>query len=759
MPKRPAPPIPVFSAAPGTGAKKADPKKAAPKKAAKRPAPAKAPAKKAAKQAGASAAPAKKAAPKKAPSKAPARKASATTAAATKGTATAPRSAAAASVTVPAVLSGRIPITDVSPRVEGGRLPAKAVVGEQIPVRATVFREGHGSLGAEVVLLDPRGREVARERMRDLGTGLDVWGAQVVPASQGAWSFVIEAWDDPWGTWWHRASIKVPAGVDIEVELEEGARLIDSLTGAAQRVGRAGSVGLPRLAEIARTVRNAELPPEVRLAAAADPDVLDVLATSPLREGVTTCGPWPLLVERRRALVGSWYEFFPRSEGAKGRPLRSGTFATASRRLPAIAAMGFDVVYLPPIHPIGATHRKGRNNTLEPRAGDPGSPWAIGAKDGGHDAIHSELGTEADFTAFVSAARALDLEIALDLALQASPDHPWVREHPEWFTTRADGSIAYAENPPKKYQDIYPLNFDNDPEGLYAEVLRIVRHWIGLGVSIFRVDNPHTKPLWVWQRLIGEINHEHPDVIFLAEAFTRPPMMRALAEAGFQQSYTYFTWRNDKQGLEEYFGELAGPAAAYMRPNAFVNTPDILHEYLQHGGPGAFAIRAALAATLSPTWGVYSGFELFEGTAVREGSEEYLDSEKYEFKPRDWALAEQEGLTLAPFITTLNALRRTLLPLQDLRSLRFHRTDDPEVIAYSKSVGSETTLVVCTLDPHQVRETTVWWDMPALGMDWHDRFIAHDHLTDQTYTWGQGTYVRLDPAVNVAHIAEMRRAP
>ncbi|MFZ8925731.1 MAG: maltotransferase domain-containing protein, partial [Candidatus Nanopelagicales bacterium] len=291
----------------------------------------------------------------------------------------------ASTVTVPAVLVGRIPITDVSPCVEGGRLPAKAVVGEHIPIRATVFREGHGSLGAEVVLLDPRGQEVARERMRDLGTGLDVWGAQVVPVSEGAWSFVIEAWDDPWGTWWHRASIKVPAGVDIEVELEEGARLIDSLTGS------------PRLAEIARTVRNVELPPEVRLAAAVDPDVLQVLATSPLRAGVTTCGPWPLLVERRRALVGSWYEFFPRSEGAKGRPLRSGTFATAANRLPAIAAMGFDVVYLPPIHPIGATHRKGRNNTLEPRAGDPGSPWAIGAKDGGHDAIHSELGTEADF--------------------------------------------------------------------------------------------------------------------------------------------------------------------------------------------------------------------------------------------------------------------------------------------------------------------------------------------------------------------------
>ena len=752
MAKREAPPVPVFSAA--EGARTAAGKKAAKrspvgtgssKKAPTRKAPiSNAPAKKApSKTAPAGKGPAKKEPAKKA---APARKATAKTGSATRAAAT-----AASAVPVPAVLHGRIPITDVAPAVESGRIPAKAVVGEHILIRATVFREGHGSLGVEAVLVDPSGAETTRVRMRDLGTGVDVWGATVSPDAEGAWSFRIEAWDDPWGTWWHRASIKVPAGVDIEVELEEGARLIDAL------IPDPGMSRADRLAEVARTVRNTELPPEVRLAAASDPDVLDVIATSPMRVAVTVCGPWPLHVERRRALVGSWYEFFPRSEGAKGRPLKSGTFASAAKRLPAIAAMGFDVIYLPPIHPIGATNRKGRNNTLEPRAGDPGSPWAIGAKEGGHDAIHPDLGSEADFAAFVDATRALDMEVALDLALQASPDHPWVRQHPEWFTTRADGSIAYAENPPKKYQDIYPLNFDNDPEGLYAEVLRVVRHWIDLGVTIFRVDNPHTKPLWVWQRLIAEVNAAHPGVIFLAEAFTRPPMMRALAEAGFQQSYTYFTWRNDKAGLEEYFTELAGPASAYMRPNAFVNTPDILTEYLQRGGPGAFAIRAVLAATLSPTWGVYSGFELFEGTAVREGSEEYLDSEKYELKPRDWALAEEEGRTLTPLITLLNDLRRQLAPLQDLRSLRFHHTEDPEVIAYSKSVGDDLTLVVCTLDPHHVRETTVWWDMPALGMDWQERFVAHDRLTDQTFTWGQGTYVRLDPLGTVAHIVDVRR--
>ena len=693
---------------------------AAPKAPAKKPPAKKAPTKKA---------PAKKAAPRKSPLSAP--------------------DPASSPVPVPAVLAGRIPITDIWPAVESGRMPAKAVVGEQVAVRATVFREGHGSLGVEVVLRDPSGSEHSRRRMRDLGTGVDVWGADVVPDAQGRWTFSIEAWDDPWGTWWHRASIKVPAGVDMEVELEEGARLIESLPGG----------GRGRLAEITRTVRDTELPPEVRLAAAGDPDVLAVLEAQPLRAGVTVCGPWPLLVERRRALVGSWYEFFPRSEGAKGRPLKSGTFATAAKRLPAIASMGFDVVYLPPIHPIGTTHRKGRNNTLEPRAGDPGSPWAIGSPAGGHDAIHPDLGTEADFAAFVDQARGLGMEVALDLALQASPDHPWVREHPEWFTARADGSIAYAENPPKKYQDIYPLNFDNDPEGLYAEVVRIVRHWIARGVSIFRVDNPHTKPLWVWERLIAEINGNHPDVIFLAEAFTRPPMMRALAEVGFQQSYTYFTWRNDRQGLEDYFADLAGPASAYMRPNAFVNTPDILHEYLQTGGPAAFAIRASLAATLSPTWGVYSGFELYEAVPLREGSEEYLDTEKFEYRPRDWSAAEKEGRTLAPYLTLLNDLRRRFPPLQDLRSLRFHRTEDPEVIAYSKRVGDEIVLVVCTLDPHRVRETTVWWDMPALGMDWHERFVAHDHVTDQSFTWGQSTYVRFDPASTVAHIATVEQAP
>jgi starch synthase (maltosyl-transferring) len=467
-------------------------------------------------------------------------------------------------------------------------------------------------------------------------------------------------------------------------------------------------------------------------------------------------------VDRERALFGSWYEFFPRSEGAQvdltgERPPVSGTLRSAAKRLDPIAAMGFDVVYLPPVHPIGTTFRKGRNNTLSPAEGDPGSPWAIGSPDGGHDAIHPDLGTIEDFDAFVARTRELGMEVALDLALQASPDHPWAKEHPEWFTTRADGSIAYAENPPKKYQDIYPLNFDNDPEGIYAEVLRVVRHWMDHGVRIFRVDNPHTKPLRFWERLLAEIAASDPDVLFLAEAFTRPAMMHTLAKIGFHQSYTYFTWRNDVQELTEYLRELSGEAAAYMRPNFFTNTPDILHAYLQYGGQPAFKIRAVLASMLSPTWGIYSGYELCENVPLRPGSEEYLDSEKYQYRPRDWERAAREGAGIADYITELNRIRRAHPALHELRNLRFHYVDQPALMCFSKRVdnirgkpGTDTVLVVVNLDPYRTREATVWLDMPALGMD--RDFIVTDELTGEAYRWGNANYVRLDPATRPAHI-------
>jgi starch synthase (maltosyl-transferring) len=423
--------------------------------------------------------------------------------------------------------------------------------------------------------------------------------------------------------------------------------------------------------------------------------------------------------------------------------------------------MGFDVVYLPPIHPIGTTARKGANNVLHAGAGDPGSPWAIGSPEGGHDIVDPALGTLADFDAFVARTRELGMEIALDFALQTSPDHPWVTEHPEWFTTRADGKIAYAENPPKKYQDIYPLNFGDDPEGLYAEALRVLRHWMAHGVRIFRVDNPHTKPLLFWERLLAEVARTDPDVLFLAEAFTRPAMMHTLAKIGFHQSYTYFTWRNSAAEITEYMLELAGPAAAYMRPNFFANTPDILHEYLQHGGPPAFKIRAVLAAMLSPSWGIYSGYELSENTPLRPGSEEYLNSEKYAYRPRDWAQAEIGPHGIAPFVRQLNAIRKAHPALHWLRNLRFHHVDQPDLLCFSKrqSQDGDTVLVVVNLDPHQAHEATVWLDLAALGMEGHAEFVVTDELSGLAYRWGQANYVRLDPATEPAHIFSVTPDP
>ncbi|MFN8147399.1 MAG: alpha-1,4-glucan--maltose-1-phosphate maltosyltransferase [Candidatus Nanopelagicales bacterium] len=645
--------------------------------------------------------------------------------------------------------TGRYAVEDVSPVVALGTRPVKCVVGETFTVSATVFREGHDAVSATVVLRGPDGLVVSTP-MRPTGA-LDRWSADVTPTVEGDWTFTVEAWGDPVETWRHRAEIKIPADIDTELELREGAIVLEHAMSGLPR----GKVRDP-LKNAVHALRDVARPAQARLAVALDPAVAEVLEKHPLRENVSEGPAIPVRVERERALYGSWYEFFPRSEGASLDPPRSGTFATAAERLPAVAAMGFDVVYLPPIHPIGRTARKGPNNTLTPGPEDPGVPWAIGSEDGGHDAVHPDLGTLDDFKAFVARARELDLEIALDLALQCSPDHPWVTEHPQWFAHRADGSIAYAENPPKKYQDIYPLYFDADPDGLFAEVLRVVHHWMDCGVRIFRVDNPHTKPVAFWERLIGAVNATDPDVLFLAEAFTKPPMMRLLGEVGFQQSYTYFTWRNDVWDLTEYFEELSGPLAASMRPNAFVNTPDILHAYLQYGGPAAFAIRATLAACLSPTWGVYAGFELFEHAALRPGSEEYLDSEKYQYRPRDWAAAEESGRTLTPYLTMLNGIRRTHPALHRLRNLRFHPTSNDKIIAFSKREGDDVVLVVCTLDPHGAREGVVELDMPALGLHWTDNFAARDLVTGHTWVWGQRPYVRLDPHQHVAHIVHVR---
>jgi starch synthase (maltosyl-transferring) len=655
---------------------------------------------------------------------------------------------------------GRIPVMDVHPVVDLGRLPAKATVGEPFPVSATVFREGHDMLGAEVVLISPTGERQPPVRLVKQPDPVDRYLAWVTPDAPGAWTFEVHAWSDPVATWQHDAGIKIPAGIDVELMFTEGRLLLErvraDLTDPAQV-----EVVEAALAAAVDTTR----PPEARLALLEADDLTQVLLAHPVRELLTVTGPFPAYADRQRALYGSWYEFFPRSEGAvldeaTGK-VTSGSFATAAKRLDGVAAMGFDVIYLPPIHPIGEVNRKGPNNTLTPGPDDTGSPWAIGSKDGGHDAIHPDLGTFADFDAFVARAGELGLEVALDLALQAAPDHPWVTSHPEWFTTRADGTIAYAENPPKKYQDIYPVNFDNDPKGICREVLRVVRLWMSHGVRIFRVDNPHTKPLAFWEWLLREVRRIDPGVVFLSEAFTKPPMMHGLGSVGFHQSYTYFTWRVARWEIEDYLREVSSESDHVMRPNFFVNTPDILPAHLQYGGPPAFKVRAVLAAMSVPSWGVYAGFELYEHVAIRPGSEEYLDSEKFQIRIRDWDAAEAEGRSLAPYITRLNEIRRAHPALQQLRNITIHGADDENILVFSKRSAladgtSDVVIVVVNLDPHGVRESTVHLDMSALGLDWDDTVAVHDEITGADWTWGEHNYVRLDPHQEPAHVLTVR---
>jgi starch synthase (maltosyl-transferring) len=654
-------------------------------------------------------------------------------------------------------VSGRLGIDDVSPLVDCGRYPAKAVVGEHVPIQATVWREGHDAVASTVAWRGPADGTARQTRMTP-DAEPDRFSAVIVPDTEGLWTFRVDAWSDPWATWKHAVEAKVGAGqgaADLANDLENGARLLERVS---RRPNRNGEKRL--LLSAAQALRDTANPLPWRIAEALSEPVLKIMYNHPVRELVTRGKPIRIWVDRPRALFGSWYEFFPRSTGGvdeSGKPVH-GTFTTAAKELDRVASMGFDVVYLPPIHPIGEVNRKGPNNSVISVPEDVGSVWAIGSEEGGHDAIHPRLGTFADFKQFVDRTNELGMEVALDLALQCAPDHPWVTEHPEWFTTRPDGSIAYAENPPKKYQDIYPLNFDNDPSGLYSEVRRVVLHWIQLGVRIFRVDNPHTKPPDFWHWLITQIKSEHPDVLFLSEAFTRPARLYGLARLGFTQSYTYFTWRTAKEELIEFGNELVRHSHE-ARPNLFVNTPDILHESLQQGGPGMFALRAVLAATLSPSWGVYAGYELYEHQPVREGSEEYLDSEKYELRPRDFAGALAEGRSLEPWLRRLNAVRRGHPALQQLRTLHFHHVDSGAVLAFSKRdpATGDTVIVVVNLNPYGPEEGTVWLDMPELGMDWHHRFTARDEVTGETWDWGQANYIKLEPWRAVAHIISVQK--
>lgn len=652
----------------------------------------------------------------------------------------------------------RIGIDAVYPRIDAGRFPAKSTAGEVVPLAAIVWREGHDALGVQAHVRRPGGRS-ERIRMWE-GEQPDTFHCLLTTDIEGMWTFRIEAFSDPYETWVDAVSKKMGAGQDAEElgnELEIGARLMDRAAAEASRRGDSPEAFHQAAAQLRGPGTAAQ-----RTQLALSAEVRSTLWQCPLRDVVTRSAANRIWADRVEARFSSWYEFFPRSTGgwdADGNPVH-GTFATSHAAVDHAADMGFDVVYLPPIHPIGEVNRKGRNNTLTAEPHDVGSPWAIGSAAGGHDATHPELGTLDEFCELVAYARSRGVEVALDLALQCAPDHPWATAHPEWFTVLPDGTIAYAENPPKKYQDIYPLYFDADPEGLYTEVRRVMEHWIRAGVDIFRVDNPHTKPANFWRWLIADVKRDHPQVLFLSEAFTRPARMFGLARRGFSQSYTYFTWKTSVAELQEYARQLVAHADE-ARPNLFTNTPDILHASLQYGGPAMFAIRATLAATLSPAWGVYSGFELYEHVAVKEGSEEYLDSEKYQLRPRDFARAAAEGNSLAPYLRRLNEMRREHPALQQLRTLRFHHVEGGNILAYSKldPRSGDTVLLVVSLDSHTPQEGTLHIDMSALGHPAGAMLPVRDLLTDAEFHWGEQNYVRLDPAVHVAHVVHIPAGP
>ncbi len=644
-------------------------------------------------------------------------------------------------------------IEAVRPSVDGGRHPVKAVAGETCAVEATVYRHGHERLCAVLRVHPPGGGGSVEIPMRSVNPGLDLWRAEFPLERLGRYRYTVAAWTDHYASWVHEFGKRVAAAQpDVASEVAEGLSLVERAAKALKGdPRRAVSALLDRLLEAASE-------PARLLEIASTAEAHELMARRGTREDEASYEPeLEVMADRPRARVGAWYELFVRSQGTE--PGRQATFRQAERRLPDIRRMGFDVVYLAPIHPIGRTNRKGPNNRVGAGPNDPGSPWAIGSEAGGHMAVEPALGTIEDFEHFVGAARALDMEIALDLAIQCSPDHPWVHEHPEWFYRRPDGTIRYAENPPKKYEDIYPVNFDTaEWQSLWDELLRVVRFWIARGVKIFRVDNPHTKPVGFWAWLIDQVHEQAPDVIFLAEAFTRPPMMQGLGKRGFTQSYTYFTWRTTKAELTAYLTELTAPdMAATYRPNFFANTPDILPPILQHGGRPAFTSRLVLAATLSPTYGIYSGFELCENAAI-PGREEYLHSEKYEVKVRDWHAPGN----IIDAVTRVNAARRDNPALQLFDNLRFLDVDDDNLIAYVKCTPdrANAVIVVVNLDPYAAHASIVHVPEHAIGLPAGAAYEVTDVLTDQTFSWRDHNYVRLDPiGGQPAHVLVVRRAP
>ena len=667
---------------------------------------------------------------------------------------------------IPEALSKRVVIDRIGPEVDGGRFPIKRTVGESVTVTADLFADGHDVIAA--VLRDrrrqegrdghspavhpasPADAEWRETPMALVAPGTDEWIAQFEVGDLGWHEYAIVAWVDRFLTWRRDLEAKAADGQDVSTELLEGALLVREAAARAEQIG-AGRPDAHRLLERADAL--CDKTTAARGVTEASSDELAALMTTYADRSEATHSPirrvW---VDRERARFSTWYEMFPRSAGPDA--TRSGTFREACALLPRIADLGFDVLYLPPIHPIGTSFRKGRNNAPTAERADPGSPWAIGSPAGGHTAVEPGLGTLDDFEMFRSEAARLDVEIALDLAFQCSPDHPWVAEHPDWFRHRPDGTIKYAENPPKKYQDIYPLDFGcDDRRALWQALLDVTRFWIGRGVKIFRVDNPHTKTFGFWEWLIDRVHALDPEVIFLSEAFTRPKVMRYLAKAGFTQSYTYFTWRNRKTELVEYFTELTSDRwRDVLRPNLFANTPDILHAYLQRGGLPAFRARLLLAATLGASYGIYSGFELGEARALAPGSEEYADSEKYQFRKWD---SDRPG-HLRELVSRVNAIRRGHRALQFDHTLQFNETDNDEIVAYSKTApgGPGRLLTIVNLDAHNMQHGHV--RVPGVGPD--EVFSARDLLDDVEYEWrGEWNYVRFDPEIRQGHILEVRR--
>jgi starch synthase (maltosyl-transferring) len=640
----------------------------------------------------------------------------------------------------------RVAVEGVRPEIDGGAFPVKRIVGESVAVEADIFTDGHDSVAGDVLYRSSEEGVWQRAPMTRLGNSR--WRGDFQVNKAGKYQYTVEGWIDRFGTWRNAMIKRIESGQDIATDCLIGAALVEE---AASRAACEDEV---KIRDYARLLREGS--PESRKQAVLEDALADIVQKYPDRRFAARHKELSVVVDREKARFSAWYELFPRS--CASAPGRHGTLRDCEARLPDIAAMGFDVLYLPPIHPIGHTFRKGKNNETDAGPDDPGSPWAIGSEDGGHASIHPRLGTLDDLDRLIVAGKALGIELALDLAFQCSPDHPYVREHREWFQTRPDGSIQYAENPPKKYQDIFPLDFEtSDWRELWEELKRVVLFWTERGVRIFRVDNPHTKALSFWEWMIREVKSQYPDVLFLAEAFTHPKLMYRLAKVGFSQSYTYFTWRNTKPELTGYFQELAESGVReYFRPNLWPNTPDILPDFLQRGGRAAFMIRLILAATLGANYGIYGpAFERCENTAREPESEEYLNSEKYEVKY--WG---QDGSSLKDFITRINALRRANPALQSDANLRFHPTDNPEVICYSKATDdlSDVIIVLCNLDPFHKQVGWLDLDLTSLGLDARRTFQAHDLLSDGRFLWrGSRNYFELTPERLPAHVMKVRR--